>query len=47
MPAGVDANMTQNIVMAASLVVALPILFLFLFTQRYFIEGLAITGMKG
>lgn len=47
MPAGVDANMSQNIVMAASLVVVLPILFLFLFTQRYFIEGIAITGMKG
>lgn len=43
----VDTEMTKNIVMAATLVVSTPILFLFLLTQRYFIEGIAITGMKG
>ena len=47
LPPGVVGSMTQNIVMAASLVIALPIVVLFLFTQRYFVEGITITGMKG
>jgi len=47
LPPGVVGSMTQNIVMAASLVITLPLLILFLFTQRYFIEGITITGMKG
>lgn len=33
--------------MAASTVVILPILVLFFFTQRTFIEGITVTGMKG
>lgn len=33
--------------MAGSVVALLPILFLFLFLQRYFIEGIALTGLKG
>ncbi|NPV79078.1 MAG: carbohydrate ABC transporter permease [Firmicutes bacterium] len=36
-----------NLLMAASLVVALPCLVLFFFTQRYFIQGIVITGLKG
>jgi len=44
---GVVGSMTQNIIMGASLIVALPVFVLFLFTQRYFIEGITITGMKG
>jgi len=47
LPPGVVGSMTQNITMAASLVIALPIAVLFLFTQRYFVEGITITGMKG
>jgi len=33
--------------MAASLVVMLPIVVLFFFAQRAFIEGITLTGMKG
>jgi len=47
LPPGVVGSMTQNITMAASLVIALPIAVLFIFTQRFFIEGITITGMKG
>lgn len=34
-------------VMAGSMIVILPILALYLFVQRYFIEGVASTGIKG
>ena len=33
--------------MAASTLVTLPVVILFLFTQRTFIEGIALTGIKG
>jgi len=33
--------------MAAAVVVMLPILIVFFFAQRYFIRGIALTGMKG
>jgi len=33
--------------MAAATVMILPILLLFFFAQRYFIEGIALTGLKG
>ncbi len=33
--------------MAASLVVMLPVLIIFLSFQRYFVEGINITGMGG
>lgn len=33
--------------MAASLIVMLPVLLVFLAFQRYFIEGVTITGMGG
>jgi multiple sugar transport system permease protein len=33
--------------MAASTLVVLPIILLFFFTQRYFIEGVSLTGMGG
>jgi multiple sugar transport system permease protein len=36
-----------NQLMAASLVVMLPVLFIFLLFQQYFIEGISITGMGG
>jgi ABC-type glycerol-3-phosphate transport system permease component len=36
-----------NWMMAASLVVMLPVLVVFLFFQQYFIEGISITGMGG
>jgi multiple sugar transport system permease protein len=34
-------------VMVASLLVTLPMLILFAFGQRYFVEGIATTGRKG
>ncbi len=33
--------------MAASVVVLLPVLLVYVFAQRYFIRGIALTGMKG
>ncbi len=36
----------QNLINAASLMAVLPVLILFLFTQRYFVQGITITGMK-
>jgi ABC-type glycerol-3-phosphate transport system permease component len=35
------------LLMAATTVVILPVIVLFFFTQRYFIEGVTLTGMKG
>jgi ABC-type glycerol-3-phosphate transport system permease component len=34
-------------VMAASIIAILPIILIFFFAQRYFIEGIQLTGMKG
>jgi len=36
-----------NLLMAASLVTVLPCVTLFFFAQRYFIQGIVITGVKG
>lgn len=36
-----------NYMMAATGIVVLPSLIIFLFAQRYFIEGIAMTGIKG
>lgn len=36
-----------GLLMAASTMVMLPVLLLFFFTQRYFIEGITLTGIKG
>ncbi|MBP3427661.1 MAG: carbohydrate ABC transporter permease [Clostridia bacterium] len=36
-----------NLIMAASLCSLIPVTVVFLFLQRYFIEGIATTGMKG
>ena len=36
-----------NQVLAMALVSILPLIILFFFAQRYFIEGIATTGMKG
>jgi len=43
---GVGGVMTDNVVMAASLLASVPLLILFLFTQQYFIEGITLTGIK-
>ncbi len=36
-----------NLLMAATVMVLLPVLLMFFFLQRYFIKGIAMTGMKG
>lgn len=36
-----------NLMMAASLVVMIPVLAIFIFGQRYFIEGVSLSGMGG
>lgn len=36
-----------HLLMAASTVVIVPVILLFFFAQRYFIEGIALTGSKG
>lgn len=36
-----------NMLMAASTLVVMPIIVLFFFTQRTFIQGIALTGLKG
>ena len=36
-----------NLLMAGSTIALLPILVVFFFAQRYFIEGITLTGLKG
>jgi multiple sugar transport system permease protein len=36
-----------NVQMAASLLFLLPVIILFLLTQKVFIEGVTLTGVKG
>jgi len=36
-----------NLLMAATIVTCLPLLILFIFAQKYFIEGIVTTGIKG
>lgn len=41
-----DVGTVYNLLMAAATFSILPILILFLFTQRYFVQGIARTGLK-
>jgi multiple sugar transport system permease protein len=36
-----------NLLMAASMIVVAPVIVLFFFTQKQFIQGIAVTGLKG
>ena len=40
-------NMEAELIMAASIVVMLPCLLVFFFAQKYFIQGIVFTGVKG
>lgn len=40
-------GMEWGMLMATSVVISLPIIVLFFFTQRTFVQGIALTGMKG
>lgn len=42
-----EASTSWHLLMAASLLTMLPVLILFFFAQRYFIEGVTFTGVKG
>ena len=42
-----DFDTQWNIVMAATLLSILPLLILFVFAQKFFIEGIALSGIKG
>jgi multiple sugar transport system permease protein len=36
-----------GLLMAAATMMMVPVLLLFFFTQRYFIQGVTLTGIKG
>jgi ABC-type glycerol-3-phosphate transport system permease component len=38
---------SYNLLMAAATLVVLPVVVVFLFAQRFFIEGVTIGGVKG
>ena len=40
-------NTEWNLVFAAAVIVALPILIIFIFFQKYFIQGVVVSGVKG
>jgi multiple sugar transport system permease protein len=42
-----DFDVKWNQVMAATLISIAPIVLVYLSAQRYFVEGIALTGVKG
>jgi multiple sugar transport system permease protein len=42
-----DVDVQWNLLMAAVMMVSAPIIIAFLFAQRFFVEGIATTGLKG
>ena len=44
---GMYGTTAWNLLMAASLITVLPCVLLFFFAQRYFIQGIVMTGVKG
>lgn len=40
-------NIQWNLVFAAAVIVAMPILIIFIFLQKYFIQGVVVSGVKG
>lgn len=45
--AGAEGGSSWHIVMAATIIVLLPLLIIFAIGQKYFVEGVTHTGMKG
>lgn len=43
----VQSGGSMGMMMAGSLLMTLPVIVIFFFAQRYFIQGIAMTGMKG
>jgi len=42
-----EAGTEINLLMAGAMLTILPIIVLYLIAQRYFIEGIATSGLKG
>ena len=40
-------DVAYNLLMAASCLVVLPIILVFIFAQRFFVEGITVGGVKG
>jgi len=47
MKAGPDGGSDWHIIMAATMIVILPMLIIFLIAQKYFVEGVTHSGLKG
>jgi ABC-type glycerol-3-phosphate transport system permease component len=47
MRAGAEGGTNWHILMAGTVIVLLPILVLFMLAQRYFVAGIAYSGLKG
>jgi multiple sugar transport system permease protein len=43
----VSAGGSMGMMMAGSLLMTLPVVVIFFFAQKYFIQGVTLTGMKG
>jgi multiple sugar transport system permease protein len=44
---GLGQNLQWNALLAGSMLTTLPMALIFLFFQRYFIEGISYSGVKG
>jgi multiple sugar transport system permease protein len=44
---GIGENLQWNAILAGSMVTTLPMALIFIFFQRYFIEGVSYSGIKG
>ncbi|GKS09538.1 bicyclomycin resistance protein [Paenibacillus chitinolyticus] len=42
-----ETQVQWNLLMAATTIIILPLLILFLFTQKYFVQGIVTSGIKG
>ena len=43
----VEGSVTTSMLMAGSLLMITPVIIIFFFAQKYFIQGVTLTGMKG
>ena len=43
----VPQQLGWSLLMAASLMVMVPVLVVFMFGQRYFVKGIVLSGLKG
>jgi multiple sugar transport system permease protein len=44
---GSDGSIGMSVMLAGSILMMLPVIAIFFFAQRYFIQGITMTGMKG